>query len=294
MGKKTKRKNRQAAKAAPAAATHPVRQFFGSSGTTCCLHGASLRTDIGFEEVVKQQRDTGTTPIESDVNFIEALKKKQCCDGTIRSLMFEVPQRVRVRDGASYAGAMAGGVGCMSTEGLLDDETIAYVVGQGVNYVLLGPREELAQVELWQLRNNMAMALQCCHLVMTMEYFIKVGHEQFVTRLRTSDDTVRRECPWWGEWNRDLMDVDTERDVVRFLAKRCPAQCRCLHNTKKGCKEDPKERSCHKCSKLVLIENLLVCSRCEVVSYCSPVCQQAHWDSHRDFCRGVALAKKAA
>ena len=44
---------------------------------------------------------------------------------------------------------------------------------------------------------------------------------------------------------------------------------------------NPEEKICGVCSKK---ENLMLCGKCKLISYCGTVCQKNHWKFHKPFC----------
>ena len=98
-------------------------------------------------------------------------------------------------------------------------------------------------------------------------FSLSVGHTLLKVELieaDTSDFTVKM---------RNLAE-GTERDVVRFFAKRI--KCGCLKRRSRKIKNEPKLGLCIHCESRKKRHELMVCSLCRKPQYCSMKCQHAH------------------
>ena len=77
----------------------------------------------------------------------------------------------------------------------------------------------------------------------------------------------------------------TERDVVRFFAKRI--KCGCLKRRSRKIKNEPKLGLCIHCESRKKRHELMVCSLCRKPQYCSMKCQHAHWPKHKVYCASL-------
>mmetsp|Transcript_15487 Transcript_15487/g.23428 ORF Transcript_15487/g.23428 Transcript_15487/m.23428 type:complete len:262 (-) Transcript_15487:33-818(-) len=80
-----------------------------------------------------------------------------------------------------------------------------------------------------------------------------------------------------------------ERRTISYLKKRIP--CKCLNAKYKAVKSLPKMYTCCNttCSLLdnsVNLSAMMTCGGCRREHYCSEECQAAHWEDHRDACKG--------
>eukprot|EP00985_Skeletonema_marinoi_P027876 scaffold23502_cov117-Skeletonema_marinoi.AAC.4 len=80
-----------------------------------------------------------------------------------------------------------------------------------------------------------------------------------------------------------------ERRTISYLKKRIP--CKCLNEKYKAVKSLPKMYTC--CNKTcslpdrsVNLSAMMTCGGCRREHYCSEECQAAHWEDHRDACKG--------
>lgn len=51
-------------------------------------------------------------------------------------------------------------------------------------------------------------------------------------------------------------------------------------------------RECRGCSKPM--EQLKLCSRCQMAAYCGPACQAAHWPVHKRECKKLSSEERQA
>jgi hypothetical protein len=81
--------------------------------------------------------------------------------------------------------------------------------------------------------------------------------------------------------------MSTDREVVLFLSRQIP--CSCLDENKKNAKQIPKTRWCQYCFKEDLKVELMKCSQCKLVGYCSKECQIEDWRrGHKSDCKQIA------
>ena len=71
----------------------------------------------------------------------------------------------------------------------------------------------------------------------------------------------------------------TERDVIRFFAKRIT--CGCLKKKWRAIKSEPKLGLCIHCESRKKRHELMVCSLCRKPHYCSMKCQHEHWPKRK-------------
>lgn len=79
----------------------------------------------------------------------------------------------------------------------------------------------------------------------------------------------------------DVLEGD-ERSILQFYSKRI--NCHCLEEMRTVAKALPKTGLCHCCRQRKQRKQLMVCSRCKVLQYCSKECQEAHWLEHKLTC----------
>ncbi|KAL7549768.1 hypothetical protein ACHAWF_013031 [Thalassiosira exigua] len=81
-----------------------------------------------------------------------------------------------------------------------------------------------------------------------------------------------------------------ERAAIKFLSKEAP--CACLKKKfQDELKEKPKMSFCTMCSKRVETTRLKVCSKCNLIQFCSKECQRLAWPEHKKFCKQYAAMK---
>lgn len=94
------------------------------------------------------------------------------------------------------------------------------------------------------------------------------------------------------ESRRKMRDLASsgERDIVNFFNKK--VTCGCLKKKYRELKQT-QERvgSCGNCLMTLPLKQLMQCSSCKMVQYCSPQCQKIHWErEHRDHCDALTLS----
>lgn len=99
---------------------------------------------------------------------------------------------------------------------------------------------------------------------------------------------------WYNMAHLKNRDYDYEKDdenwqnnnLVSFIASKIP--CQSLH------KLVARKEMCHGCHKLFCRKDLLDCSRCHKVQYCSKECQKGHWRHiHKQQCTASDSSKMA-
>lgn len=92
--------------------------------------------------------------------------------------------------------------------------------------------------------------------------------------------------------NEIAMNLNSQRNLLRFYAKRIP--CHCLENMKQAAKEATPEKvgDCRACGKTQRDAELLNCSACGVIKYCSKECQVKDWPSHKEKCKKWRFVKE--
>jgi hypothetical protein len=97
-------------------------------------------------------------------------------------------------------------------------------------------------------------------------------------------ENLEKETIAFSKKIRDLAH-DGERSVTRFFAKRI--SCNCLKDKYDRVKHQIKMGECFGCGKKMGFNNLLYCTRCSVVNYCSKKCQVEHWPRHKGKCKAA-------
>ena len=90
----------------------------------------------------------------------------------------------------------------------------------------------------------------------------------------------------WGKVE-ELAKAVEQHTIVSFLRKRIP--CKCLDEIYKEVKSTPKMGICfnENCSlpnRMIKRTEMLQCTQCRMVYYCSRRCQKAAWPSHKECC----------
>lgn len=208
-------------------------------------------------------------------------------DEALMAMLQTLPYKIAA--GGSFSSAVAAVLGYLDELGIMDRQMFQHTVAVGVNkFKNINSGNNNNNNSNAPTANNMErqLAFTCVQLAITMEYWMKVGNgAEFVRVLKTTDVKSRRDSPWFTEWSEDVMNIATDRDIVRYLARHAP--CDCLRAEKQEHRQDPKNKWCHKCGKVELDKNLMVCGKCKVVRYCSAQCQQDDWEAHIPFCKSV-------
>ena len=78
--------------------------------------------------------------------------------------------------------------------------------------------------------------------------------------------------------------VRCPQEMVRFSHKR--NSCKCLKTVYNDMKKTAQRTAvCHECEKQTVVNDIMVCSSCNVVQYCRSACQIAAWPIHKGFCK---------
>jgi len=190
----------------------------------------------------------GAAPLANDP---VAQAHQEALDSIIQSIPIGISR------GGSFSSSLTRVLEYMDGLGIMNEQMLQRTIAGGVEKRLSPSSKQ---------RNLASLHV---HVAITMEYWLRVGKDEFLRVLHAPPEDVRmrRNHPWFAEWSDAGMKIVTDRDVIRYLAKHCP--CDCLQAEKEQHKHDPKNKWCHKCSKLDLDENLLVCGKCQIVRYCS-------------------------
>jgi hypothetical protein len=79
---------------------------------------------------------------------------------------------------------------------------------------------------------------------------------------------------------KNQRDIDTDSGLVRVLTKDLP--CSCLDGIKEQYVDKSNPRDiCHNCGVEKPKLELLVCSRCKIILYCSKACHVKDWQEHK-------------
>ena len=81
---------------------------------------------------------------------------------------------------------------------------------------------------------------------------------------------------------RDILE-GCERSAVDFYKRRIP--CKCLDETLTKLKQTHKSGLCANCKERKDRGKLKLCTGCKITSYCSRMCQVAHWARHKEKCK---------
>lgn len=219
----------------------------------------------------------GIEPVDpSDMmDVARATARKEALEGMLKSLQVVATDRR-----ASFTSGMIAAMEYLDSLGLMDEHMLSCTVSLAVDKIINKRRKK-----------DVGEAFACLQMAITMEYWLKVGREEFCSVMRTDDMKSRRKHPWFAEYQAASLNAASERDTVRKLAKRIP--CDCLGAAKAECKNDAKMKMCHSCGKQFLDSELYVCSKCEIVRYCSDKCSSADWDNHKRFCKSVPKKSKS-
>ena len=84
-----------------------------------------------------------------------------------------------------------------------------------------------------------------------------------------------------------ILRDDTRRETVRFYAKR--SGCSCLKEAYSLMKQANGRRRgfCFGCHKKMEIKELLACTACHAVQYCSKECHEQCWPEHKELCARI-------
>ena len=90
----------------------------------------------------------------------------------------------------------------------------------------------------------------------------------------------------WGKV-RELERAVEQHTIVSFLRKRIP--CKCLDKRYEEVKSTPKmgicfNEHCSQPNRMIKRTEMLQCTQCRMVYYCSRRCQKAAWPSHKECC----------
>jgi hypothetical protein len=91
---------------------------------------------------------------------------------------------------------------------------------------------------------------------------------------------------WYLQWNSDMVNLSSERDVVLFLSKSIP--CDCLKEQTQRALGIVDTKTCHHCCKADVANKLMQCKGCKLVRYCSRDCQVKAWKEHKIFCQSLS------
>ena len=130
---------------------------------------------------------------------------------------------------------------------------------------------------------TIAKALEAC---------LEVGCPEFCRVITSSHQTNKKQrqpAPiWYRQWNYEMMDICSNRDVVLYLHES-PSTCQCLQDHADFVRKSlPEIKWCHYCGKKELQAKLMVCAGCRMFRYCSKTCQIKDWKKHETFCRSVS------
>jgi len=203
MGKKSKRPNRVKNKdnAASAAASPAAASSAAAVATTTTTVPSCWH---------------GAAPLEHN-------PMAQAQDDCLQNMIVGIPQRLA--SGGSFSHGVAKALEYMDSIGLMNQQMFQTTVAEGVK----------KQLSTSQKQRNLAGL--CVHLAITMHYWLEVGGEEFLLVLLATDEKMRRKYPWFAEWSEATMNIVTERDTIKYLAKHCPFGC--LDEVKKQHKKEP-------------------------------------------------------
>lgn len=88
---------------------------------------------------------------------------------------------------------------------------------------------------------------------------------------------------------RDL-STGGSRGITRFFSNKVP--CDCLKARCSQLKKNPKIGVCLYCWARKELKEIMLCTGCRVVQYCSRECQVNHWPTHKAHCVAVAKGEK--
>ena len=126
---------------------------------------------------------------------------------------------------------------------------------------------------------------------------------------------IAHRCASYGSYLKEIIDViflqtkaemDSskspellvcdEHTLVRFVQKNIP--CSCLDEKYNQVKTTVEKMgicgnpSCHRPDRMMKRSDMMVCTRCKSEYYCSAICQQIRWPTHKQRCNETHKAKK--
>ncbi len=108
-----------------------------------------------------------------------------------------------------------------------------------------------------------------------------VAHTALYLEARSSEDSPDGNRLDFFAKERDLWH-DPEREATIIFHKQ--NDCNRLKGKYQQAKTLTKLGNCRSCHQSFKRKQLLLCTRCKILQYCSAECQRADWPSHKDWC----------
>jgi len=108
-----------------------------------------------------------------------------------------------------------------------------------------------------------------------------VAHTALYLEARSSEDSPDGNRLDFFAKERDLWH-DPEQEATIIFHKQ--NDCNRLKGKYQQAKTLTKLGNCRSCHQSFKRKQLLLCTRCKILQYCSAECQRADWPSHKDWC----------
>jgi hypothetical protein len=86
---------------------------------------------------------------------------------------------------------------------------------------------------------------------------------------------------------KHIRDINDERGVINCLSRETKNFCDCMKPKKIEAKNMEKLGQCHGCKEWFQKADLLFCTGCNAVKYCSKECQRQKWNDHKVDCKRI-------
>ena len=93
---------------------------------------------------------------------------------------------------------------------------------------------------------------------------------------------VGPESKYIKHYKKYMRDITTERGRINIMAREIP--CDCMEEKRIAAKLMAKVASCFCCNEEFPKKQMLRCTGCDMVQYCSKDCGKKHWPTHKDCC----------
>jgi len=131
------------------------------------------------------------------------------------------------------------------------------------------------------LDSNFAMARCFLRTGFCLRMWAKHGGAVMLSAMRAHDpDTAAGQAVEF--LMRCMHQTKTDRGTVLYLAGEIP--CNCLSAMSAKFEAEPSTRKCGACEVQKTSQQMMKCSGCHVVAYCSRECQLADWKAHKPVC----------